>query len=539
MLPLAKTSVVLAAGFAVVTCLSPSAHAQPPERQKGATVIPADHQDVSQPLREIKPIPPDWNAHLDKREKEKPKPFRTPHQSTGPDQALQTSPGPLVSVTAGQSFDGVGEPGYEVLYAPPDTNGSVGRTISGVGYYIQWVNVAFGIFNKANGVMAYGPANGNTLWFGFGGRCEADNDGDPIVIYDKLANRWIFTQFSVSAQPYMQCVAVSKTSDPLGQYNRYSFTYGNLFNDYPKIGVWPDAYYINYNMFTNGQTFAGGETCALDRTAMLNGQAATQQCFIKSNDGGMLPADLDGTTLPPTGTPNFVMSFGTDVLNLYRFHVDWSNPANSTFTGPIVLPVTAFSEACNGGTCVPQASTKNKLDSLGDRLMYRLAYRRFADGHDALVFNHSVGVAPASRGKPNPQTGVRWYEVRNAGGTPTVFQQGTYAPDASYRWMGSAAMDKAGNIAVGYSVSSSSLRPGIRFTGRGPGDPLGTLGVETSLLGGTGSQTGSLHRWGDYSSLSVDPDDDCTFWYTNEYLQTTGSFNWSTRIGSFKLNGCQ
>ena len=519
-------------------CLS-SATAQAAEHQRGATVIPADHQDVSKPLRDIKPIPPDWYGHLDKREKEKPKTFRASRDESAADSALQTSPGPQVSLTAGTSFEGVGEPNYSVQYAPPDTNGSVGRTIAGVGYYIQWVNVAFGIFNKATGTLVYGPANGNTIWSGFGGRCEADNDGDPIVMYDKLADRWVFTQFSVSAQPYLQCVAVSQTSDPQGAYNRYAFSYGNLFNDYPKIGVWPDAYYINYNMFANGQTFAGGETCAMDRAAMLNGTAATQQCFIVSSDGGMLPADLDGTILPAAGAPNFVMSFGTNVLNLYKFHVDWSNAANSTFTGPTVLPVAAFGEACSGGTCVPQASTKNKLDSLGDRLMYRLAYRKFADGHDALVLNHSVAVSAGGRGKKSTQTGVRWYEVRNPNGAPSVFQQGTFAPDASYRWMGSVAMDKAGNLGVGYSVSSATLRPSIRFTGRGHGDALGTLGAETNLLTGAGSQTGSLHRWGDYSSLSVDPDDDCTLWFTTEYLKASGTFNWSTQIGSFKVNNCQ
>jgi len=433
----------------------------------------------------------------------------------------------------------VGEPSYSVLYAPPDTNGSVGRTISGTGYYVQWVNVAFGVFNKATGALVYGPANGNTIWSGFAGRCATDNDGDPIIMYDKLADRWIFTQFSVSAQPYMQCVAVSQTSNPLGAYNRYSFSYGNNFNDYPKLSVWPDGYYITYNLFTNGQTFAGGEVCAFDRAKMLTGAAATQQCFIKTSDGGLLPSDLDGTVLPAAGAPNYVMSFGTNSLNLYRFHVDWATPGNSTLTGPVVLPVAAFGEACGGGACVPQAGTKNKLDSLGDRLMYRLAFRKFADGHEALVVNHSVGVAPSTRGKKSNQTGVRWYEVRDPGGTPTVFQQGTFAPDSSYRWMGSAAIDKAGNIAVGYSVSSSSMNPGIRFTGRGPSDPLGSLGAETNLLSGTGSQTGQLNRWGDYSSLSIDPDDDCTFWYTTEYLKTNGSFNWSTRIGSFKLNGCQ
>jgi hypothetical protein len=441
----------------------------------------------------------------------------------------------MVAVTGGASFDGVGIPNYGVQYAPPDTNGSVGRSnVGGKGYYVQWVNVAFAVFDKATGAMVYGPAAGNTLWSGFGGGCQTNNDGDPIVTYDKLADRWVFMQFSVSTTPYLQCVAVSKTNDPLGAYNRYAFSYGSLFNDYPKLGIWPDAYYVTYNMFTN--TFAGGQVCAMDRAAMLAGTVATQQCVnLGTSIGGLLAADFDGTSAPAAGEPNFVMNFNdaADSLRLWKFKVDWATPANTKLTGPTTLPVAAFGEACAGGTCIPQSGTSNKLDSLGDRLMYRLAYRKFADGHEALVVNHSVGANRKS------QTSVRWYEIRDPNGTPVVYQQGTYAPDSSYRWMGSAAMDKAGNIGMGYSVSSSGMKPSIRFTGRGPADPLGTMGAETNLMTGAGAQTGSLHRWGDYSSLSVDPDNDCTMWFTTEYLKAAGSFNWSTRIGSFTLNGCQ
>jgi hypothetical protein len=229
------------------------------------------------------------------------------------------------------------------------------------------------------------------------------------------------------------------------------------------------------------------------------------------------------------------MNFGTNSLNLWKFHVDFATPANSTFTGPTNIPVAAFTAACaGGGTCIPQPSTKNKLDSLADRLMYRLAYRNFGT-HESLVVTHSVTV---SGGKRSSTTGVRWYELRSPNGTPTVFQQGTYAPDSDSRWMGSIAMDKLGDMALGYSVSSGSTFPSIRYTGRLATDPLGTMEAETSIKAGAGSQTGSLHRWGDYSSMSVDPVDDCTFWYTTEYLQTTGSFNWSTQIASFKFTGC-
>ena len=288
-----------------------------------------------------------------------------------------------------------------------------------------------------------------------------------------------------------------------------------------------------------GDTFVGSRVCAYDRNAMLTGAPATQQCFqLSPSYGGLLPSDLDGARPPPAGSPNFFIAFGTNALQLWKFHVDWTTPANSTLTGPITLPVASFSMACNGGTCIPQNGTSQQLDSLGDRLMYRLAYRSFSDGHEALVVNHSVNAG-------SNVAGVRWYELRNpsgstmAGGNPVVYQQSTYAPDSTYRWMGSIAMDNAGNIALGYSVSSTAINPGIRYTGRAPGDPLGLMGVETSIVEGTGSQVPSLGRWGDYSSMSVDPTDDCTMWYTNEYLKTNGKFNWSTRIASFKFTTCQ
>ncbi|HEY3365915.1 MAG TPA: hypothetical protein VGK74_12735 [Symbiobacteriaceae bacterium] len=455
--------------------------------------------------------------------------------SSLPDGALQTSAGPLVATTAGLNIAGVGngDYGFAPNAAPPDTNGAVGAT-----QYVQWVNESFAVFNKTTGALVYGPAAGNTLWTGFGGGCETNNDGDPIVQYDKAANRWIMTQFSVSTTPYLQCVAVSTTSDATGTYNRYAFQYTD-FPDYPKLGVWPDGYYITFNMFKGGVTFNGGRVCAYDRTSMLSGAAATQQCFqLSTSYGGLLPSDLDGAIAPPAGSPNFAMSFGTNSLNLWKFHVDWATPANSTFSGPTNIPVAAFSPACSGGACIPQSGTKTtKLDSLADRLMYRLAYRTFADGHEALVVNHSVTAGTS--------VGVRWYELRNptggtmASGTPVVYQQGTYAPDSNYRWMGSIAMDKVGDMAVGYSVSSSTMYPSIRYTGRVPTDPLGTLQAETNLFSGGGSQISRLSRWGDYSSMTVDPVDDCTFWYTTEYLKATGSFNWSTRIASFKFPTCQ
>ena len=449
------------------------------------------------------------------------------------DPVVQTTAGPLVATTGGLNFAGVGagDYGFSPNAAPPDTNLAVGAT-----QVVQWVNESFAVFDKTTGALVYGPVAGNTVWAGFGGGCQTNNDGDPIVQYDKAAGRWVLTQFSVSTTPYLQCVAVSTTSDATGTYNRYAFSYGNTqFPDYPKVGVWPDAYYISFNIFNNGTTFAGSKVCAYDRAAMLGGGAATQICFqLSTSYGGLLPSDLDGATAPPAGSPNYFMNFGASSLNLWKFHVDFATPANSTLTGPTNIPVAGFSRACSGGTCIPQPNTRQQLDSLGDRLMYRLAYRNFGT-RESLVVNHSVQV---SGNKHSSVTGIRWYEIRSPSTSPAVYQQGTYSPDSTNRWMGSIAMDKGGNIAMGYSVSSASVFPSIRYTGRVPTDPLGTMQAENSILTGGGSQLSNLSRWGDYSALAVDPVDDCTFFYTTEYLKSSGTFNWSTRIASFKFPSC-
>ncbi|MGN6431633.1 MAG: hypothetical protein ACTHNB_13025 [Gaiellaceae bacterium] len=482
------------------------------------------HQDVSPALRTIKP------KKAKKKIREMDEHEIPPPVSTGaPDTVVQSQAATSAAApTAGAGFEGLGTglPGATVDAAPPDPNGDVGPN-----NFVEIVNEQFAVFSKTGSVL-YGPADTNTLWSGFGGGCQSNNDGDATVKYDRLADRWIISQFSVSTTPYLQCVAVSTTGDPTGSYYRYSFNYGNVaFPDYPKLGVWSDAYYETYNIFNNGVTFAGAKVCAFNRAAMLVGGAVTQQCFNTSSAyGGLLPSDLDGSTQPPTGSPNYVMNFGTNALNLWKFHVDWTNAAASTFSGPTSIPVAAFTAACSGGgTCIPQSGTTNKLDSLADRLMYRLAYRNFGD-HESIVVNQSVTAGSS--------VGIRWYELRDPGGTPTVYQQSTYAPDSTYRWMGSIAMDHNGDLGLGYSASSSSIKPAIRYTGRAVDDPLNTLQAESTLIQGTGSQTGGLNRWGDYSSIAVDPSDDCTFWYTNEYLSANGSFNWRTRIGSFKFPNC-
>ncbi|HEX8879844.1 MAG TPA: fibronectin type III domain-containing protein, partial [Candidatus Acidoferrum sp.] len=268
-----------------------------------------------------------------------------------------------------------------------------------------------------------------------------------------------------------------------------------------------------------------------DRATMLNGGAANAICIPQSSSvASLLPSDLDGSTLPPSGEPNLYLElFDSGHLGLFKFHVDFATPSNSTFTGPTTITVASYSQACGGGTCVPQSGTTQQLDSLGDRLMFRNAYRNL-NGTEYLVVNHSVASGSS--------VGVRWYQIQDPNGTPSVAQQGTFAPDSTYRWMGSIAMDQAGDIAVGYSSSSSSIHPAIRYTGRAPSDPSGSLESENSIIEGAGSQTGSLSRWGDYSGISIDPTDDCTFFYTNEYIPSNGSFNWNTQIASFKFNGC-
>lgn len=429
------------------------------------------------------------------------------------------------------------DPGFRV--SPPDTTGDLGPD-----HYVQWVNLRYAVYNvlrDANGISGFSlvpgfPKQGNVIWQGFGGRCESDNDGDPIVQYDQFANRWVLTQFAVSATPYTQCVAVSTGPDPTGSYYRYSYSFNRDFNDFPKMGVWRDGYYITYNMFKNGRSFSGTNVCALERDRMLLGLSARQICKQTTAAASLEPADIEGSTLPPAGSANPLLSISSTALQAWRYSVNWT-AGTSTLTGPTAVSgASTFSRACGGGTCIPQPGTTQQLDSLGDRLNYRLSYRNFGT-HEAMVINHPVATGGTS--------GIRWYELRNASGqtlgsaAPVVYQQGTYSPDATYRWMGSAALDKTGGLAIGYNVSSSTVKPGIRYAYRGPSDPAGAFGNETSILVGTGSQTTGLARWGDYSTISVDPVDGCTMVFTTEYLPANGTYNWTTHIYSFKLSTCQ
>ena len=427
----------------------------------------------------------------------------------------------------GQNADGV---------APPDTNGAVGAT-----QYVQWVNIEYNVYDKTTGAKILGPIQGNSFWANFGGTCQSHNDGDPIIQYDKAAGRWVAFQ-NVFSAPYMACVAVSTTNDATGSYFRYAFNLGSTnFPDYPKWGVWSDAYYSSWENFKNAISDIGAEACAADRTNMLLGNPATLQCFEEDNVHQMLPSDLDGLTAPPAGAPNHYLHIHgtTGNLDKFDFHVDFTTPTNSTFTGPTTITTAAFNEICSNGTnrsCIKQPSPGEGLDSLGDRLMYRNAYRNFGT-YESLLATHTV-----KPGSTSTAIGaVRWYELRSTppGGAFKVFQQGTIQNTTESFWMASIAQDKLGDIAIGFSGSSTTIDPSVLYTGRVPTDPKGQMEGLKQVVKGTGVQQSTSDRWGDYSSMSIDPTDDCTFFYTQEYIKTTGSFKWNTRINAFKFNGCQ
>ncbi len=457
-----------------------------------------------------------------------------PVQSSDPSRFAIPNPGlgaPLVEF-AGQT--GV---------TPPDTVGDVGPR-----HYVQMVNLTFQIFDKAGTSLA-GPSNTNTLWTSNAvddGKCDTQNAGDPIVLYDQAADRWMLSQFSSpsSGAPFMMCIAYSQTPDPTGAYFTYAFTL-NDSNDYMKYGIWPDGLYMS--VFEGG-----GENGAyvFDRTTMLAGGAATFQYFGGITDGAqprgmrILPSDWDGTITPPAGAPNyFVQSLDgafdatADRLEIFEAHVDWTTPANSTFTNVTDLNTAAFSIDLNCAdddgdgafrNCVPQEGTTMRVDNLANRLMHRLQYRNFGT-YESMVTNQTIDDG-ADRHV------LRWYELRKTGANPwAIFQQGTFGPGAAHRWMGSMAQDKYGNMALGYSISDpdNDVFPSIAYTGRQAGAAAGQMPEpEMTMFTGTTSQT-NADRWGDYSAMSVDPVDDCTFWYTQQYGGSR-----QTRIGAFRFGGC-
>ena len=472
----------------------------------------------------INDLPPDWNGQWGVR--------HSPHvhQTSLGDRG--STPTPTVNVEG----LGKGFPNYNFYWAPPDTTGAAGPD-----KYIQWVNSHYAVFEK-DGTVVDLPGNdfvaGSSLWSGFGGACESDNDGDPIVLYDNASDRWMMSQLAVSSNwgsgPYSECVAISVTGDPLGSWYRYEYLWpSNYLNDCPKFGVWPDGYYLTVNQFNAAvNSWRGAGVAVFERAKMLTGDpsATIQYWNLGVNWGSLIPADLDGTNEPPNGAPNYLFSAhngSTDYIDIWEVSVDWDTPANSTCGDAgndpnSSIAVTNYATAT--GVTQPGGVA---LDTLSDRLMHRAGYRNFGD-HESIVMVHSV----------NNPTLMRWYEIRDPGGTPVLYQEGSYQPDTSERWMGAIAMDQKGNITMGYSVSDASISPSIRLAGRLTDDPPGVMTIgEIEAATGSGYQTGYT-RWGDYSTMSVDPADDCTFWYTGEYVDSVGNLVWQTRITAVTLPGC-
>ncbi|MCU0405535.1 MAG: T9SS type A sorting domain-containing protein [Ignavibacteriaceae bacterium] len=488
----------------------------------GPEVAQCIHHDTSPPLRDMPEAPithSNWRDGIVPLFTNPPR-FQDHYQ---PDPALQETMGERGDGFVVQTWDGVGASGY----APPDNNGDVGPN-----HYMETVNSRFQIWNKT-GTSLLGPLNLGTIWSGFPGPWSSSlNDGDPIVLYDEAANRFFVAQFSLPNYPngpFYIIMAVSQTGDPTGSWHRYGFSYANM-PDYPKFGIWPDGYYMSANAFSSGSlNFVGTYVTAFERSQMLTGATAQSVTFTGSGatTWSFLPSDWNGATTPPAGSPNYFGQLhdnafygGSDGFDIYSFSVNWATPASSTFTGPSFIATSPYITV-NG---IPQQGTSTLLDNLAVMTMFRLDYRNFGT-HQSMVVCHTID-AGGSR------AGMRWYEFRKPAATWALHQEGTYAPaDGLERWMGSIAINAAGHIALGYSISSSTMFPSIRYTGRYASDPLGQMTIpEETIYAGLGSQT-SLTRWGDYTSMNVDPNG-VNFWYVNQYQPSTGSFNWRTRIAN-------
>lgn len=508
--------------------------------------------------------------------------------STGP-AVEQTSQGQRPALALVNSFDGLGE-GFYGPQGGIELRASTDNSIAvGPDDIVQISGAWFAVYTKS-GKPIYGPAPTNEIFHAFGGPCAARAHGDSVVRYDQLANRWLFVepimfptgggtgaedrgqtgtgQPAAPGQPsdpgqaeaprsspprvlsapagetvegsYGVCYAVSTGPDPLGTYYSYAFSRKN-FPDYPRPGVWPDGYYV---ATSSGDTVIQKQICIADRAKMLKGQPATEQCIVIDGVNFLNPADIDGQDLPPAGAPNIVMAdggsqlkgvFQSDVIDYWKVHVDWDNPANTKAAGPFGIHVAPYHYLCNGQltACVPQQGVGQRLDSQGDKLMQRLVYRRIGD-QQSIVASHSVSTAEGGGG-------VRWYEFRlNHSGDPYLYQQGTYAPGPgrTYRWVPSIDMDRIGDIGVGYSFGGANYFPGHRFAARTANDPKGQLTFhEADVVKGGSSQMGTS-RWVDYDTTAMDPSDDCTFWYVGVYYKEYADYA-STRIGSLRVPACR
>ncbi len=534
----------------VVGALLAGSFARGQGNPRGAQISLAARTALSPPLRDIAATPAPARASREIRNIVKfVPPGRAATAAQAPDSMRQLSAETTSSIAAtplpSLSFDGTSDDD-NALFAggrvvPPDTEGDVGPN-----HYVQMNNLVFQIFDKS-GISQVGPLANNTLWANLGGACAANNDGDPIVLYDQQADRWMLSQFAIDADGH-QCIAVSQTSDPTMSYYLYDFVVSpGAFNDYPKLGVWPDGYYLSANEFAG--PFRSAIAVAFERDQMLAGSPGARMVKFDAASTpaetyfSLQPSHLEGNTLPPTGSPNlFLMSFddetwgvggGPDGYRLWEFSVNWTTDTFSFTQIPNAASAEFDANLCNFNPCVNQPPGGELLDTLSQFTMFRASYRNLGSA-ETIVGTHTVDVGLNT-------AGVRWFELRKTGPSNwSVSQAGSFAPnDGNHRWMGSAAMDKDGNIAVAYSVSGSGTFPSIRYNTRAPGDAAGELpGGEVECHVGGGSQSSSFNRWGDYSTISVDPVDDCTFWLTNEYYAANGSFDFNTRICSFVVPSC-
>lgn len=532
----------------------------------GEPIVQQSEVSVSRPLAELVPEYADRPAAADEPQIEfQPELPWGPAPSSAPDDA-DLVPQSLGQATAGESvdarvasafadpeplipaptltFDGINA-GSPSAGLPPDPTGAAGPN-----HYMQATNRTIAVYDKTGGAVL-GPVSSSSIWAGMGGICSTSNQGDPIVLYDRAADRFFYSEvafnrdgFGAPVAPSYNCMAVSATSDPSGAWNRYSFVSptGHLM-DYPKYGRWTDGYYMTAWLF-NASTgeYWGMLAAAFDRNAMLAGAAMSSVWYATGSTAyGLIPADIDGGTLPPAGVGNPMVGFWTgsslpDTLLVYHFRVNWASPPISSLVlasvvGISPLPLEITSAGCPDlPRCVRQLGTSQRLDSIPIRPMQRLVYRNLGS-YESLALNMTGFISEVAM--------IRWIEIRGVSSVPFLYQEGNHSGGGDYFWMGSLATDGAGSIALGYSRSSTSINPSIAYTGRRTSDPLGTMGQgATYLIGGSGSQTHYSGRWGDYSHMSIDPSDDCTFWYTNEYYSFTTSTSWRTRVGKFSIPGC-
>jgi hypothetical protein len=520
--------------------------------QSGHVIVnPAVRFDRSAPLPALfaayqpPPPPPRRHASTDAPEERVPPPAVISAEGAAVEQVTQGAR-PAAAIVS--SFDGLGAGFTGPQGTAEFRNPTDDSLAAGLNEIVQVVNSRLAIYSKqgahypATGKVLFGPVITNTLFAGFGGPCEKLISGDAVVRYDQLADRWLFVlpifrrPPDQPDAPYAICYAVSAGPDPAGSYYRYQFA-RSLFPDYPRPAVWPDGYYLPTS---TGDTVIQKHVCAADRSRMLAGQNATEQCFVIDGVNFLNSTDLDGRRLPPAGMPNIVMAAGgtqlhnvfeDDGIYAYKFSVNWDDPSKSTLTGPEKIAVAPYHYLCNGqlSKCVPQPGTDVRLDAQGDKLMQRLVYRNFGR-YQSIVATHSVDTRAGG--------GVRWYEFRvDKSRTLRLCQQGTYAPGGDYRWLPSIAMDAKGNIAIGYSFGGSSSFPGQRFAARLTADPKGQMTLAESVIAeGRASQTNTL-RWEDFTTLAIDPADDCTFWYVGDYLKA-GAENYTSRIAGLRLPNC-